>query len=370
MEKILLISFEYPTGKAYCGGVGQIVERSRNTLLDLGYEVYVLISSEFNKRNPVKLLSPDGSLKNYHSLRAFLKENDWKKFNTIIHHFVNWTSELKRIKSCKGRRPKIIYHFHSILRREKDSGFRTLNHFLLRQEEMIGLADKIVCPSSYEYDNFCRYFPSFIDKVSVIENTIESYPRNRRKIDEIKKRINARPGDIISLYVGRLERIKGAHIVLNEAPAIFSKHRNLKLIFIGKSLEKDLYKKLLRLSRRFPKQFFYIRYVEKRELFQYYYLSDIYINCSLSESFSLSTHESALCKNVLLLNRLPVFEKFKDAAMFFNVTDDNFSSKFESLIRSFSLRNRLSKRAGIIANKFLDRNKLKEDLRRLLEYRL
>ena len=44
MKKILLISFEYPAGKEYCGGVGQIVERSRDALLALGYEVYVLIS--------------------------------------------------------------------------------------------------------------------------------------------------------------------------------------------------------------------------------------------------------------------------------------------------------------------------------------
>ena len=98
MEKILLISFEYPTGKAYCGGVGQIVERSRNALLDLGYEVYVLISSEFTRKYPVKLLLPDGSLKNYRSLGAFLKDYDWNKFETIIHHFVNWTRELKSIK--------------------------------------------------------------------------------------------------------------------------------------------------------------------------------------------------------------------------------------------------------------------------------
>ena len=365
MGKILLISFEYPTGKAYCGGVGQIVERSRNALLDLGYEVYVLISSEFTRKYPVKLLLPDGSLKNYRSLGTFLKDYDWNKFEVIIHHFVNWTRELKNIKSRKGRRPKIIYHFHSILRREKDSGFRTLNHFLLRQEKMIGLSDRIICPSLYEYDNFCRYFPSFIDKVSVIENTIESYPPDKRRIDEIKNRLDIRQGDVVSVYVGRLERIKGAHILLNEVPGLFDKYRHLKLIFIGKSLEKDLYGKLLRLCRKFPRQFFYMRYVEKNELFQYYYLSSIYINSSLSESFSLSTHESALCNNALLLNCLPVFEKFKDAALFFNVKEKNFFAKYKSLIKDASLRSKLSRKANIIANKFLDRNRLKEDLRKL-----
>jgi len=65
MKKILLISFEYPLGKAYCGGVGQIVKQSRYALLEVGYEVYVLITSKFQKRYPVKLLLPDNSLISY-----------------------------------------------------------------------------------------------------------------------------------------------------------------------------------------------------------------------------------------------------------------------------------------------------------------
>lgn len=366
MKKILLISFEYPTGKTYCGGVGQIVERNRDSLLELGYEAYVLISSDFDKKYPVKLLLPDSSLKDYRNLGAFLRDYDWRKFGYIIHHFVNWTKELKKIKSQKGGRPKIIYHFHSILRREKDSGFRTLNRFLYSQEKMIELADRIICPSAYEYDNFIRYFPSFIDKVVVIENTIESYPADKRRIEEIKDSHDIKQKDIVSLYVGRLERIKGAHILLNEAPRILEKYSHLKLFFVGKSLEKDLYKKLLRVRRRFPKQFFYKRYLEKDELFQYYYLSDIYINSSLSESFSLSTHESALCNNALLINRLPVLEKFNDAALFFDAKEGDFAAKYETLIKDANLRSKLSRKANIIANTFLGSNRLKEDLRKLL----
>lgn len=366
MKKILLISFEYPTGKSYCGGVGQIVERNRDSLLELGYETYVLISSDFDKKYPVKLLLPDNSLKDYRNLGAFLRDYDWCKFGYIIQHFVNWAKELKKIKSQKGRRPKIIYHFHSILRREKDSGFRTLNRFLYSQEKMIELVDRIICPSAYEYDNFIRYFPLFIDKVVVIQNTIESYSADKRRIKEIKDSHDIKQKDIVSLYVGRLEKIKGANILLNEAPRILEKYSYLKLFFVGRSLENNLYKKLLRVRRRFPKQFFYKRYLEKDELFQYYYLSDIYINSSLSESFSLSTHESALCNNALLINRLPVLEKFNDAALFFDAKEGDFAAKYETLIKDADLRIKLSRNANIIANIFLESNRLKEDLRKLL----
>ena len=367
MKKILLISFEYPFGKSYCGGVGQIVKQSRDALLAMGYETYVLISSGFAREHPVKLLSLDDSIRQYPDLGAFLEDHDWRNFGYIIHHFVNWTKELKKISVQKGRKPKIIYHFHSILRREKESGFRTLNHFLYNQERMIELADRIICPSTYEYDNFIRYFPSFIDKVVVIENTIEAFRIDRKKIEKIRGGHKIKENDIVSLYVGRLERIKGAHILLEQAPNILRKHRHLKLFFVGKPLEKDLHKRLLRLRVRFPQQFFYKRYLEKKELFQYYYLSDIYINSSLSESFSLSTHESALCNNALLLNRLPALGKFKDAALFFDEKSGDFSEKYEVLIKNHALRGRLSGRAIAIAKRFVNNNRFKDDLHQLLD---
>jgi glycosyltransferase involved in cell wall biosynthesis len=172
---------------------------------------------------------------------------------------------------------------------------------------------------------------------------------------------------VVLLYIGRLERIKGAHILLKEAPAILRRHRHLKLFFIGKSIEQDLYKRIICLCARFPGQFLYKKYLDKKELFQYYYLSDIYINSSLSESFSLSTHESALCNNALLLNRLPVFSKFKDAALFFEVNCGDFSEKCDTLIKNLALRKRLARRSMAIANNFVNNNRFKDYLCKLLD---
>jgi len=362
------MSFEYPTGKTYCGGVGQIVKQSRSTLLGLGYEVYVLISSGFQKKHPVKLLLPDNSLLRYPNFWSFQKEYDLCSFNYIIQHFVNWTKVLKEIKSLRGLRPKIIYHFHSILRREKDSGFKTFNQFLLSQERMIKIADKIICPSRYEYDNFMRYFPYLSEKAILIENTIEFFPLQKEVVRDISIRHGIRKGDIVSIYVGRLERIKGADTIIKNLPRILNRYKHLKIFMIGKVLERNLYRKLKKQQKRFPRQFFYIRYLEKKMLFQYYYLSHIYINTSLSESFSLSTHESAFCNNALLLNSLPVFDKFKNAALFFSNhdTDGNgFISRYEQLIKDSQLRIKLSNKAEKIIKDFLAQDRLKEDFSEL-----
>ncbi len=363
MKKILLISFEYPIGKTYCGGVGQIAKLSRKALTSLGYEVYVLISSEFQKKYPVKLLLPDDSLLRYSNFWAFQNQYDWHRFNYVIQHFVNLTKEFKKLKKHKKDRPKIIYHFHSILRREKDSGFETLNHFLFNQEKMIDIADKIICPSRYEYENFMRYFPNFGEKVSIIENTVETFAPQQERIKNIKFQHGIERNDIVSIYVGRLEKIKGAEILIQNIPKVLNRHKNLKIFIIGKTLERNLYWRLMKIKKRFPHQVYYMRYLEKEILFQYFYISHIYINTSLSESFSLTTHESALCNNALLLNSLPVFEKFKNAALFFSHPDTNgngFISKYETLIRNRGLRNELSHKASRIAKNLLFRNHLEK----------
>lgn len=363
MKRILLISFEYPTGRTYCGGVGQIVKLCRKALLSMGYEVYVLLSSELQKRYPVKLLLPDGSVLRFCNFWAFRREYDWHGFNYVIQHFVNLTNELEKLKTGKKNRPKIIYHFHSILRREKDSGFKTLDHFLFNQEKMIDIADNIICPSRYEYENFMRYFPNFGRKVNIIENTIEAFPPRKERMQKVKSQHGINESDIISIYVGRLEKIKGAEIIIQNVPYVLSRHRNVKIFIIGKTIERSLYRQLVRIQKRFPNQVYYMRYLEKEILFQYFYLSHIYINTSLSESFSLTTHESALCDNALLLNSLPVFGKFKNAALFFSHSHTNgngFISRYEALIRNRELRNELSSRASRIARDFLSKNRLKE----------
>ncbi len=369
VKRVLLMSFEYPVGKTYCGGVGQIVKLCHDILVDSGYEVYVLISFHFNKKRPVKLLLPDGRLINYTNFYSFQKDYKWSYFNYIIQHFVNLSQEFRRIKKQKGPRPYIVYHFHSILRRERDSGFKTFNRFMINQERMIELSDMIICPSRYEYENFTRYFPAFVDKVKLIENTIEVFPRDKNEIEKIKDNYAIKDNDIVSIFVGRLERIKGAHILIANLSAILKRHKNLKIFIIGKSLEKDLYKKLMNVKRRFKSQVFYIRYLNKNKLFQYYYSSDVYINPSLSESFSLSSYENAYCNSALLLNKLPVFDNFKDSAVFFSNHDSNgngFLSRFDYLLRNKRLRVKLSKNSKKAVKKIVSKSRIAEEFNKIL----
>jgi len=348
MKKILLISFEYPINSSYCGGVGQVVKQSRDALVGLGHEVYVLITREFFKKMPARLMLPDGTLVTYKNLFLLERDYPWVEFDCIIQHFVNWIRQFKRLRQLKGRRPKIIYQFHSILRREKDAGFNTFKKYLVNQERMIELSDQVICPSHYEFEHFNRYFPIFSKMVVLIENTVEHFPFRQEEVNQLKRLHKISDKDVVSLYVGRLERIKGADIIIDHLPRLMHRHKNLKMFIFGKSREPSLYRRMQRIKKLFPRRLFYLKYVEKQKLFQYYYLSQIYVNTSLSESFSLSTHEGALCNNALLLNRLPVFNKFRHSALFFSAQDgnsDGLVTRFSQLIDNGEFRTRLAKKA-------------------------
>ena len=370
MKKILLISFEFPDCKHYCGGVGQVVKQSRATLQELGHEVYVMVTREFAKKKPVRLLLPDNTFVTYPDLFLLEKDHPWAEFDCIVQHFVNWTRQLKRLKQSKGRRPKIVYQFHSILRREKDAGFKTFKKYLINQERMIELADQVICPSRYEFEHFNMYFPNFSKKVVLVENTVEFFPFRPDEAERLKRLHKINGKDIVSLYVGRLERIKGADIIIDHLPKIMHRHKNLKMFIVGKSREPSLYRRLQRIKKMFPRRLFYIKFADKELLFQYYHLSHIYVNTSLSESFSLSTHEGALCNNALLLNRLPVFDKFRNAALFFSVQDangDGLVHRHSQLVRNRSLRCRLAKKASRLARPSVQRDHLKKSLCRMLD---
>jgi len=370
MKRILLITFEFPGPNAYCGGVGQVVKQCRDTLQELGHEVYVMVTREFAKKRPVRLLLPDGTFVAYRDLFSLEREYPWAGFDCIFQHFVNWTRQLKRLKQAKGRRPKIVYQFHSILRREKDEGFNTFKKYLINQERMIELADQVICPSRYELEHFNMYFPNFQKKVALIENTVEFFPFRPEEAGRLKRQYAIKGKDVVSLYVGRLEKIKGADVIIEHLPEIMRRHKNLKMFIFGKSREPSLCRRLQKIIKAFPKRLFYIKNVNKQLLFQYYYLSDIYVNTSLSESFSLSTHEGALCRNALLLNRLPVFDKFRNAALFFsaqNTNGDGLVHRFGQLIRDKSLRDRLVKKASRLGRQSTCRDRLKTSFCRMLD---
>jgi len=66
------------------------------------------------------------------------------------------------------------------------------------------------------------------------------------------------------------------------------------------------------------------------------------------------------------LNILPVFGKFKGAALSFDANAGDFSEKYDILISNHALRKKLSKKSSAIGDKFINNKRFKGNLRKLL----
>jgi glycosyltransferase involved in cell wall biosynthesis len=211
-----------------------------------------------------------------------------------------------------------------------------------------------------------RYFPEFSDKAVLIENTIEIHPPQEDLIQKIKEEHSIQETDLVSIYVGRLEKIKGAEILIDNLPTLLKRYGNKKFILVGKVMERRLFYKLKLLLKRFPRRVFYYKYMEKELLFQYYYVSHIFINPSLSESYSLATHECAYCETALLLNPLPAFDKFRSSVVFFEGLD-KFVQSYKKLIRNRKFARKLAKKASNLAKKEMKASSFYEKLARIVD---
>ena len=58
----------------------------------------------------------------------------------------------------------------------------------------------------------------------MIENTIETFPSSSKIISDIRVKYGIKEGDIVAIYVGRLEKIKGAEVMLNHIPKLLNRH--------------------------------------------------------------------------------------------------------------------------------------------------
>lgn len=118
-------------------------------------------------------------------------------------------------------------------------------------------------------------------RVTIVPHGIEDVPPVLRGLDRA-------PSDVIRiLFVGRLERRKGADILAEVAEALCAKRANLCIDFVGAGAEKDVIARVQAAQARFPTQLQHHGYVSEAELTSFYAGANIFVAPSRYESFGL-----------------------------------------------------------------------------------
>jgi len=162
--------------------------------------------------------------------------------------------------------------------------FRTGLRFALKSfgDFAFRVANKVICISHYELNNLLKCFTIERGKLEVIPLGID--------LDETKLTNSCEPKEYLQLlYVGRLERYKGVHLLLSALSLL--KKGDVRLSIVGDGPFKNELEKLKR-KLHLEKRVSFLGHVSDMELDRIYRESDVFVLPSIVESFGLVISEA------------------------------------------------------------------------------
>lgn len=221
-------------------------------------------------------------------------------------------------------------------------------------------ADALITNSKYLRSYYTRSFPGFKGKahgvhLGIDPNPFEEAQNDEEKINRIKKRLRIQEEDETILFVGRLMKEKGIHLILDVLPRLIKEHPRLKLIIAGASrygrnVATPYVRYIRRRTQKLGKHVVFTNFIPPSQIPVIYQLADMVVIPSLwQEPFGRVNLEAmASTKAVVASNRGGIPELIKHEENGFVVSLENYREElYESiskLLTSKELREEYGRR--------------------------
>lgn len=139
------------------------------------------------------------------------------------------------------------------------------------------------------------------DKVTVIYNGVKE-PIDIVQPVTIKGILHIGEKEQIVGMIGRMNRLKGFHILLNAIPMVLSRHPNTRFILIGDGEEKENLEKQAK-DMRIADRLIFIGYTP--DVYNYIQVMEVVVLSSLSEGFGLAVVEAMTLKKPVVASNIP-----------------------------------------------------------------
>jgi 1,2-diacylglycerol 3-alpha-glucosyltransferase len=218
----------------------------------------------------------------------------------------------------------------------------------------------IVAPSlkAKKYDNLV--VPEI--PVQIIPNGIDmtkfkQQPMTKEELRELRARYNLTPEDKILIFVGRIGPEKRVAELYNIVSPVMKKHKHVKMLFVGdgpahESLQKQA------IETGLANQTVFTGFVDWKEVYRLYSLSNLFVTASLSEVHPMTLIEAAICGVPSLARRddsyLDLIEEGKNG--YLANSDEEMTELIEKLINDDAKLHSFSQEALRISQKFSAEN--------------
>ncbi|WP_308595978.1 TIGR04157 family glycosyltransferase [uncultured Parabacteroides sp.] len=190
-------------------------------------------------------------------------------------HYTDWSLSLS------GNRSQL----RQILRKEGkelDLRSQTILSNLAQEKELLAICDKVVAISRHSYRDLIQIHKVDKRKITLINNALKrSRITSDEKREKTRKKLLIAPNEIILLFVGRLDIVKGLDLLINTVKHLIKRYPDLRLIVVG---EGD-FSKYLSASSPLWTQITFTGFLSPKSLQELYTIADIGIIPSLHEEF-------------------------------------------------------------------------------------
>ncbi len=165
------------------------------------------------------------------------------------------------------------------------------------EKELVNTCHRILAPTDREKDSLVRCYGACGQKIGVVPCGVNLDLFHPQEKQAARKLLGFDPDDIILLYVGRFEPLKGIDRLL-EAMSHLKGHRRLRLVLVGGDGDEAAESQFLRqkaINLGIEEKILFAGRVDQKHLPPYYSSADVLVISSHYESFGLVGLEALAC---------------------------------------------------------------------------
>jgi 1,2-diacylglycerol 3-alpha-glucosyltransferase len=368
--RIGIFTDSYPP---FINGVSTSITMLENALRKMGHEVFIVtvnpdtmnyeVEDDRIIRLPgVPIPMYDYRLAGTYSVRAEKKIKEWNL--DVIHTQTEFSVGTFARVIAKRYDIPLVHTYHTMY--EDYVHYITKGYFNKSSKKIVEYLTKFYCdttatelivPTAKAYDLFKTKY-HYQRNIHIIPTGIEVekfYIENidKKKLEQIKKKLGIKKDDFIVLTVGRMAEEKSVDFLIKNQVELVKKNKNCKLILVGDGPDLESYKELAS-SLKLGNNAVFTGKVPWEEVCYYYNLANVFTSASHTETQGLTVIEAmAASTPVVALND----ESFKNVVIpdlngyLFN-NDEEYQKYILNIMNDKNKQQHLSRQARINAETY------------------
>ena len=223
------------------------------------------------------------------------------------------------------------------------------------EKELVNTCHRILAPTDREKDSLVRYYGVSGEKIGIVPCGVNLDLFQPQEKQATRRQLGFDPDDIILLYVGRFEPLKGIDRLL-EAISHLKDHQRLRLVLVGGDGDEAPESQFLRqkaINLGIENKVLFAGRIEQEYLPPYYSSADILVISSHYESFGLVGLEALACGRPVVSTPVGAMESLIKKSQAGHVVSDTLPRSLAKGIQSI-ITNSTPQQADEIRESVLD----------------